>query len=45
MCFYLKLCEKIKIQLKKNTKTQSKKTVCEMKIFDSTKLTKSKKLF
>ena len=45
MCFYLKLCEKIKIQLKKNTKTQSKKTACEMKIFDSTKLTKSKKLF
>ena len=35
---------KDKNTIKKNTKTQPKKTVCEMKNFDSTKLTKSKKL-
>ena len=42
MCFYLKWCEKIKIQYKKNTKTQPKKTVCETVNFVSTKLNKPK---
>ena len=45
MCFYLKWCEKIKIQYKKNTKTQPKKTVCETVNFVSTKLNKPKNPF
>ena len=32
-----------KYTIKKNTKSQSKKTVCEIVNFDSTKLTKPKK--
>ena len=43
MCFYLKWCVNIKIQLKKNTKSQLKKIVCEIVNFGSTKLTKPKK--
>ena len=44
MCFYLKWCVKIKIQ-DENTKSQSKKTVCEIMNFVSIKLTKPKKTF
>ena len=36
MWFYLKLC----VKKKKNTKSQPKKTVCEIVNFGSTKLTK-----
>ena len=42
--FYLKWCVKIKIQ-DENTKSQSKKTVCEIMNFVSIKLTKPKKTF
>ena len=44
MCFYLKWCVKIRIQ-DENTKSQSKKTVCEIMNFVSIKLTKPKKTF
>ena len=44
MCFYLKWCVKLKIQ-DENTKSQPKKTVCEIVNFVSIKLTKPKKTF
>ena len=45
ICFHLKWCVKIKIQLKKNTKGQLKKTVREIVNFGSIKLTKPTKNF